>query len=81
MKDVKKNVRNLLAVVGAVAVVKKAPVLVSGIVIGSLISNPDKVKKVAKEFWERYEAEMAKSSGEPNFSVEFDDTYESEIQM
>ena len=44
-----KTVKNVLAAVGAVAVVKAAPVLALGAAIGVAASNPDKVKKAMED--------------------------------
>ena len=78
MKDVKKTAKNFLTVAGAVAVVKKAPVLISGIVIGCLISNPDKAKKIAEELWDSFATEMLKNGPESELTIEFDDSYDFE---
>ena len=79
MKDVKKTAKNLVTVAGAVAVVNKAPVLISGIVIGCLISNPDKVKKVTEELWDHFATEMLKNGPESEMTIEFDDSYDFEV--
>ena len=42
-------VKNGLAIVGTVAVVKAAPVLAAGFAIGTLVTNPDKVKAAAEK--------------------------------
>ena len=55
-----KTVKNVLAAVGAVAVVKAAPVLALGAAIGAVASNPEKVKKTAEDLVGRVEAELAK---------------------
>ena len=44
-----KNVKNVLAAVGALAVAKAAPVLAIGAVVGAVATNPEKVKETAKE--------------------------------
>ena len=55
-----KTVKNVLAVVGAVALAKAAPVLVAGVAIGAVVSNPEKVKQAAEDLVGRVEAELAK---------------------
>ena len=44
-----KTVKNVLAAVGAVALVKAAPVLAAGVAIGAYAANPEKVKKAAMD--------------------------------
>ena len=48
-KKIEKSVKDALAVIGAVAVVKTAPILVAGFTIGVLVSEPDKVKSAAEK--------------------------------
>ena len=55
-----KTVKNVLAAVGAVAVVKAAPVLALGAAIGAVASNPEKVKKAAEDLVFRVEDQLAK---------------------
>ena len=43
-----KNVKNVLAAFGAIAVVKAAPVLALGAAVGAVATNPEKVKKAAE---------------------------------
>lgn len=52
--------KNILAAVGALAVVKAAPVLAAGVAIGTAVSNADKIKKAVNDFTDRMEAEVAK---------------------
>ena len=55
-----KTVKNVLAAVGAVAVVKAAPVLTLGAAIGVVASNPEKVREAAEDLVGRVEAQLAK---------------------
>lgn len=47
--DNKNTVKNILAAVGTIAVVKAAPVLAAGVAIGAVLTNPEKVKKTMKD--------------------------------
>lgn len=62
----KNMAKNILAGVGAIAVVKAAPVLALGTAIGVIISNSDKVKKAVEDVVDQVEAEMAKLEEEPD---------------
>ena len=59
-----KTVKNVLAVVGAIAMVKAAPVLAAGVAIGTVVSNPDKAKKAVEDFVGRVEEEVSKYAEE-----------------
>lgn len=48
-KKIEKSVKDALAVIGAVAVVKTAPILVTGVAIGALVTNPDKLKSAVEK--------------------------------
>lgn len=48
-KKIEKSIKDALAVIGAVSVVKTAPVLVAGFTIGVLVSKSDKVKSAAEK--------------------------------
>ena len=54
-KKVENAVKNALTVVGALAVVKAAPVLAAGVAIGAVVTNPDKAKKVVEDLVGRAE--------------------------
>lgn len=55
-----KDVKNVLTAVGAIAVVKAAPVLAAGVAIGAVVANPEKAKKAVKDFVSRVETGLAK---------------------
>ena len=74
-KKIEKSIKDALAVIGAVSVVKTAPVLVAGFAIGVLVSKPDKVKsaaeKIAKKLKEANENKVKET--EAVFEDEEDD--------
>ena len=79
-KKFEKTFRDGLAVAGAIAVVKAAPVLALGFGIGALVSNPDKVQNLAKKvtdgfkkIQEKYEAENLEPDLGFEDDFEFDD--------
>ena len=55
-----KTVKSVLAAVGAVALVKAAPLLAAGVAIGAVVSNSEKFKKAAEDFASRLESNIAK---------------------
>ena len=59
-----KTVKNVLAAVGAIAMVKAAPVLAVGVAIGTVVANPDKAKKAVEDFVGRVEEEVSKYAEE-----------------
>ena len=73
-KNVETTMKNVLAVVGALAVVKAAPVLAAGVAIGAAVSNTNKIKKTMNHFADRMEEEVAKFNAE--FATGLDDEYD-----
>ena len=67
-----KTVKNVLAAVGAVALVKVAPVLATGVAIGTVVANPEKVKKAMEDARGKVEAQLAKY-GVDDFMMEEDE--------
>ena len=76
-KRIEKSIKDAFAVIGAVSVVKTAPVLVAGFTIGVLVSKPDKVKSAAEKIAKKLKEANENKVKEPEvvFGEEEDDDF------
>ena len=67
------TVKNILAAVGAIAVVKTVPLLAAGVAVGAVLTNPEKVKSTMKDGIDKtmdLVEEMLVKSGVPEEELE-----------